>query len=91
MAFHGVRRDLVPLATLLTIVPVSALVLAGSRAGIIGFGLEVGILVLLARSRNVWQGRQSDGCRDCGARGAGADRLGGNGEGDRKIFEPERP
>jgi len=59
MAFHGVRRDLVPLATLLTIVPISALVLSASRAGIIGFGLEVGILVLLARSRHVWQGRRA--------------------------------
>jgi O-antigen ligase len=59
MAFHGLRRDLIPLATLLTIVPVSALVLSGSRAGIIGFAFEVGILVLLARSRNVWRGRRA--------------------------------
>jgi hypothetical protein len=56
MAFHGVRRDLIPLATLLTIVPISALILSASRAGIIGFGLEVGILVLMARSRKAWQG-----------------------------------
>ena len=59
MAFRGVRRDLIPLATLLTIVPISALVLSGSRAGIIGFGLEVGILVLLVRSRHAWQGRRA--------------------------------
>ncbi len=59
MAFHGVRRDLIPLATLLTIVPISALILSASRAGIIGFGLEVGILVLLARSRKAWQGRRT--------------------------------
>jgi O-antigen ligase len=59
MAFHGVRRDLVPLATLMTIVPISALILSASRAGIIGFGLEVGILVLLARSRKAWQGRRA--------------------------------
>jgi O-antigen ligase len=45
--------------TLLTIVPISALVLASSRAGIIGFGLEVGILVLLVRSRHGWQGRRA--------------------------------
>jgi O-antigen ligase len=57
MAFRGVRRDLIPLVTLLTIVPVSAIILSASRAGIIGFGLEIGILVLLARSRNAWQGR----------------------------------
>jgi O-antigen ligase len=59
MTFHGVRRDLVPLVTLMTIVPISALVLSASRAGIIGFGLEIGILVTLARSRKVWQGRRA--------------------------------
>ncbi len=59
MAFRGVRRDVIPLSTLLTIVPISALVLASSRAGIIGFGLEIGILVLLARSRHAWQGRRA--------------------------------
>ena len=59
MAFHGVRRDLIPLATLLTIVPISALILSASRAGIIGFGFELGILVLLARSRKAWQGRRA--------------------------------
>src|SRR5271170_141288 len=59
MAFHGVRRDLIPLATVLTIVPISALVLSASRAGIIGFGFEVGILMLLARSRKAWQGRRA--------------------------------
>jgi O-antigen ligase len=59
MAFHGVRRDLVPLATLMIIVPISALVLSASRAGIIGFGLEITILVLMARSRKVWQGRRA--------------------------------
>jgi O-antigen ligase len=59
MAFHGVKRDLIPLATLLTIVPVSALILAGSRAGIIGFGFEIGALVLLARSRHVWRGQRA--------------------------------
>jgi O-antigen ligase len=57
MAFRGVRRDLIPLATLLTIVPISALVLSSSRGGIIGFGFEILVLVLLARSRRLWQGR----------------------------------
>jgi O-antigen ligase len=59
MAFYGVRRDLIPLATLMTIVPISTLILSASRAGIIGFGLEVGILVLLTRSRKAWQGRRA--------------------------------
>jgi O-antigen ligase len=59
MAFHGLRRDFIPLATLMTIVPISALVLSASRAGIIAFGLEVGILVLMARSRRAWQGSRT--------------------------------
>ena len=46
LAFRGVRRDLFPLTTLLTIVPVSAIVLAGSRGGIISFALEIGVLAL---------------------------------------------
>jgi O-antigen ligase len=52
MAFRGVRRDLFPLTTLLTIVPISAIVLSGSRGGIISFGFEVGILVLLVQSKH---------------------------------------
>jgi O-antigen ligase len=51
IAFRGVRRQLLPLTALLTIVPISALVLSGSRGGIIGFAFEVGILALLAWSR----------------------------------------
>ena len=51
MIFRGVHRDVLPLTSLLTIVPVSALILSGSRGGIIGFAFEVGILVLLVRSR----------------------------------------
>jgi len=47
MAFLGVHRDLLPLLVLLTIVPMSALVLSASRGGIIGFSFEVGILALL--------------------------------------------
>ncbi len=57
MAFRGLKRDLFPLATLLTIVPVSAMILSASRAGIIGFGLEIVVLVLLARSRKAWRGQ----------------------------------
>lgn len=51
MIFRGVQRDVLPLTALLTIVPVSALVLSGSRGGIIGFAFEIGILVLLVWSR----------------------------------------
>ena len=51
MIFRGVHRDVLPLTALFTIVPVSALILSGSRGGIISFAFEVGILVLLVRSR----------------------------------------
>jgi len=51
LIFRGVHRDVLPLTALLTIVPVSALILSGSRGGIISFAFEVGILVLLVRSR----------------------------------------
>lgn len=57
IAFRGVHRDVLPLTALLTIVPVSALVLSGSRGGIIGFAFEIGILALLlwSRSAGVWK------------------------------------
>ena len=58
MVFRGVRREVVPLMCVLTIVPLSAIVLAGSRGGIIGVVLEIGILVVLVRSRRaLWGGR----------------------------------
>jgi O-antigen ligase len=53
MAFRGVRRDVLPLMTLFTIVPVGALVLSGSRGGLIGFALEIGILGWVMRRRKV--------------------------------------
>jgi len=51
IVFRGVHRDVLLLTGLLTIVPVSALALSGSRGGIIGFAFEIGVLVLLSRSR----------------------------------------
>lgn len=51
LVFRGVRRELFPLAALLTIVPVSALVLSGSRGGIVAFVFQMGVLTLLVRSR----------------------------------------
>ncbi len=51
LVFRGVRRDLFPMVGLLTIIPIGALVLAGSRGGIVSFALEVGVLVVLARTR----------------------------------------
>lgn len=51
MVFRGARRDLFPLLTVLSVVPISAMLLAGSRGGIICLVFEVAILALLARAR----------------------------------------
>ena len=51
IAFRGVRRDLIPLVTLLVIVPVGAIVLSGSRAGIISAIFQLALLLVLARRR----------------------------------------
>jgi O-antigen ligase len=51
IVFRGLRRDLLPLATLLVITPVAALVLSASRGGIVGFAFGMGILALLAWAR----------------------------------------
>jgi O-antigen ligase len=51
LVFRGVRRDVFPMAGLLTIVPLGALILSASRGGIVSFAFEVGVLALLARSR----------------------------------------
>jgi len=56
LVFRGVRRDLSPMAGLLTILPVGALILSGSRGGIVCFGFEVAVLALLARTRKGPQG-----------------------------------
>jgi O-antigen ligase len=56
MVFRGLRRDLLPLATLLTILPVSALVLSGSRGGIVSFAFQVSVLAWLVRSRRSREG-----------------------------------
>jgi O-antigen ligase len=50
LIFRGLRRDLYPLATLLTIVPIGALILSGSRGGIVSFVFEVAVLLLLAKT-----------------------------------------
>jgi O-antigen ligase len=56
MVFRGVRRDLFPLSTVLAIVPVSALILAGSRGGIITFAFELCFLAALVRTRRSAEG-----------------------------------
>ncbi|MGH9714551.1 MAG: O-antigen ligase family protein [Candidatus Acidiferrales bacterium] len=51
LIFRGLRRDVFPMAGLLTIVPMGALILSGSRGGIVSLAFELGVLALLARSR----------------------------------------
>jgi O-antigen ligase len=51
LMLRGIRRDLVPLLTLLTLVPISALVLSSSRGGIIGVCAEIGVLAWFRWSR----------------------------------------
>src|SRR6202453_3438849 len=47
LIFRGLRRDMFPLASLLTIVPVGALILSGSRGGIVSFAFELAALALV--------------------------------------------
>jgi O-antigen ligase len=58
MIFRGLRRDMIPLVGLLTIIPVGAMIFSGSRGGIVSFGFELAVLALLARFRKAPQGTQ---------------------------------
>ena len=51
MVFRGLRQDLFPMAALLTILPIGALILSGSRGGIVGFGFELAVMALLVHSQ----------------------------------------
>jgi O-antigen ligase len=52
LLFRGVRREQMPLVGLLTIVPIAALFLSGSRGGIASFLFEIGLLAVI-----VWNQR----------------------------------
>lgn len=52
--FRGVRREQMPFVGILTVVPIVALLLTGSRGGIVSFAFELGVLALIvyvARSK----------------------------------------
>ena len=51
LIFRGIQRDVYPLVGLLAIVPAGALILSGSRGGIVSFAFEIAVLWLLARTR----------------------------------------
>jgi O-antigen ligase len=59
MVFQGIPAELFPLATVLAIVPVSALILSGSRGGISGFAFELCVLALLAGRRRSGEGART--------------------------------
>jgi O-antigen ligase len=56
LVFRGMRRELFAITGLLTIIPVGALILSGSRGGIVCFGFEVAVLALLARTHKGLRG-----------------------------------
>jgi O-antigen ligase len=56
LIFRGLRRDMIAMTGLLTIVPVGAIVLSGSRGGIVSFAFEIAVLALLARFRKAPEG-----------------------------------
>ena len=47
MLFRGVRREQMPFVGILTVAPIVALVMTGSRGGILSFVFEAGILALI--------------------------------------------
>ncbi|MGA8023811.1 MAG: O-antigen ligase family protein [Candidatus Acidiferrales bacterium] len=55
LIFRGLRRDMFPLTGLLIVVPIAALMLSGSRGGVVSLGFEIAFLALLARTRKAPQ------------------------------------
>jgi O-antigen ligase len=51
LVFRGLRSDAFSMVGLLTVVPLGALIMTGSRGGIVSLAFELAVLVLLARGR----------------------------------------
>ena len=51
LIFQAVKRELTPLLMLLTVVPIGALILSGSRAGMVGLAVEICVLMFLRAQR----------------------------------------
>lgn len=58
LMFRGAHRDLTPILVLLTVVPIGADVLSGSRGGIVSLAAEIAILVALAYWRPGQSGKR---------------------------------
>src|SRR5579871_1640225 len=52
LIFRGTRADVSPLLVVLTIVPISALILSASRGGIFGAAVEIAVLFFCSRKRD---------------------------------------
>jgi O-antigen ligase len=52
LVFRGVHKDLFPILTVLTVIPIGADVLSSSRAGIMSLAAEIAILLLLPFTRS---------------------------------------
>ena len=87
LVFRGVRSDLFPLAGLLTIIPVGALILSGSRGGIVCFGFEVAVLALLARIAKGRGVATMIAIAFVSLASIRTNRLAGRGKSDRAVFE----
>ena len=51
LVLRGLRRELLPLAGLLTVIPIGALFLSASRGGIVSFAVQVVLLLLVVWTR----------------------------------------
>ena len=88
LIFRGLRRDMIPLTGLLTIVPIGAMILSGSRGGIVSFAFELAVLALLARFRKAPEGPRLVALAIVGFAASGSGGMAGSGPGDRAIFDP---
>ncbi len=87
LIFRGLRRDMIPLTGLLTIVPVGAMILSGSRGGIVSFGFEVAVLALLARLRKAPEGPRLVALAIVGIRRVGLGCMAGRWESASNDFQ----
>ena len=88
LIFRGLRRDMIPLTGLLTIVPVGAMILSGSRGGIVSFAFELAVLALLARFRKAPEGPRLVALAIVGFAALALVAWLGAGQSHRAIFDP---
>ena len=77
---------MIPLTGLLTIIPIGAMILSGSRGGIVSFAFEVAVLAVLARFRKAPEGPRLAALAIVGFAALALVAWLGAGQSDRKIF-----